>query len=245
MYRQSLQYATELAEEIRQGSYTKKVADTIPSDSFMARPSKEEKEPEMTEMEFIANIIAGLREEGVIEGSDQAPLSSPRPRSFDEGGELEPLRMQAEELLADEKFSAKLSEMKEKYNLSEGELFRLIKGESGFNLRATNKSGAAGLFQFMPSVAKELGTTREEILSMDAGDQLELYDKYLDRWGYDGRNSLSILHAAPAYANASPDTVVYEKGTAAWEQNPGWRGEDGRITVASINDYYNKGRYNA
>src|SRR5688572_22324184 len=34
--------------------------------------------------------------------------------------------------------------------------------ESAFNPKATNKSGAAGLFQFMPTTATEMGLTQEE-----------------------------------------------------------------------------------
>ena len=164
----------------------------------------------------------------------------PRPRS--EGGDTQSLSEQAADLLRDEGFQKKLAEMEEKYpGLTRQELFRTIKGESAFNPTATNPSGASGLFQIMPAVAEELGTTRDEILRMSPAQQLDLYDKYLSRWDYTGEVSLGVMQAAPAYASASPTTVVYEEGSAAWRQNPGWRPRDGGdITVASINNYYRR-----
>jgi hypothetical protein len=178
---------------------------------------------------------------------EDAPPPNPvdtsyRPRRRDEGGDPQSLTQQASDLLMDEGFEAKLSEMQEKYpGLTRQELFRTIKGESAFNPTATNPNGATGLFQIMPQVAEELGTTTEQILKMSPAQQLDLYDRYLSRWGYTGEASLGVMQSAPAYANASPETVVYEEGSAAWRQNPGWRPRGGGdITVASINNYYRR-----
>lgn len=141
----------------------------------------------------------------------------------------------------DAEFQAVLSEMLAKYpGLTAGDIYRVIQGESSFNPQALNASGAAGLFQFMPSVARELGTSTSQILAMKPADQLRLYDKYLQRWGYRG-GSLGIMQAAPAFADNPPDSVVYPVGSPAWQQNPGWRtSNDGPITVASVNAYYDK-----
>ena len=168
--------------------------------------------------------------------------SSYRPRPRSEGGGVESLTQQAADLLKDDSFDRKLAEMEEKYpGLTRQEIFRTIKGESAFNPTATNPSGATGLFQFMPAVAEELGTSTDQILKMSPAEQLDLYDKYLSRWGYTGDVSLGVMQAAPAFANASPSTIVYEEGSAAWRQNPGWRPRDGGdITVASINNYYRR-----
>lgn len=164
----------------------------------------------------------------------------PRPRS--EGGDVESLTNQAADLLKDDSFERKLTEMEEKYpGLTRQEIFRTIKGESAFNPSATNPSGATGLFQFMPAVAKELGTSTDKILKMSPAEQLDLYDKYLSRWDYTGEVSLGVMQAAPAFASAPPSTIVYEEGSAAWRQNPGWRPRGGGdITVASINNYYRR-----
>ena len=138
-------------------------------------------------------------------------------------------------------FTQRIKALADRRGISESELYKVIQGESGGNSRAQNKSGATGLFQFMPDTAKELGTTTKDILSMSPSQQVDLYDKYLDRWNYSGSNRLGIMQAAPAYANSSPETVVYKKDSAAWRQNPGWRElNGGSITVRSINSYYAK-----
>jgi hypothetical protein len=140
----------------------------------------------------------------------------------------------------DKEFQAVLSEMKAKYpGLTDGEIYRVIQGESAFNPRAVNSStGAAGLFQFIPKVASELGTSPSAIVNLSPADQLRLYDRYLQRWNYKG-GSLGIMQAAPSKANLSGGSVVYEVGSRAWELNPGWRTSgNGPITVDSINAYY-------
>ena len=126
----------------------------------------------------------------------------------------------------------------EKYGLEKEQLYKIIDGESSFNLTAQNASGATGLFQFIPSTAEGLGVTTDQILNMSAYEQLEVYDRYLDQTNYRG-GDLGIIQAAPAYYGKPDDFEVYGRNTKAWEQNPPWRGPDGRITVGSINAYYN------
>jgi hypothetical protein len=255
-YKQALLQSRELADRIASGEYSqeKKVERQEKTQGLVARPSRDmpelrgEEAPDNQEAQIMmASYIASLRRKNeapaVEEGIDTRTVTTaPRPRSRDDGGDAEPLRMQASELLADEGFSTKLAEMKGKYpGLTEGEIFRVIKGESAFNLRAKNPSGATGLFQFIPSTAKELGVTTDQIAQMSAGEQLALYDKYLEKWGYDGSISLGAMQAAPAFAKRDPNTVVYKKGSAAWRQNPGWRtSEGGDITLASIDNYYRR-----
>lgn len=144
-----------------------------------------------------------------------------------------------EELKNDPEFQAKLAEMKEKYpGLTDQQIYNVIGGESGYNWAATNPSGATGGFQFMPKTAEGLGYSTAQIQAMTPAQQLGVYDKYLSSNGYKG-GPLGIMQAAPAYAGASGNTVVYGVGTAAWRQNPGWRpAGGGGITVNSINHYY-------
>jgi hypothetical protein len=258
-YINSLNQYRSLADSIRSGEYkppAKQKAEEV-KQGLVARPARFETEetqevsredkPEDMMMNF-AQYFEMLRrrdEEGVDPGDGfdtQSTYTAPRPRTRDDGGDTQPLRMQAAELLADEAFSTKLNEMKQKYpGLTEGELFRVIKGESGFDLRARNPSGATGLFQFIPATAKDLGVTVDQIAKMSAGEQLALYDQYLEKWGYDGSISLGAMQAAPAFARKDPNTVVYPRGSAAWKQNPGWRENgDGDITLASIDNYYRR-----
>lgn len=150
-----------------------------------------------------------------------------------------------ESLKNDPAFQAKLAEMKVKYpGLSDDAIYRVINGESAFDTKALNYdfekqkgSRAAGLFQFIPRTAAGLGYTTEQILNMNAAEQLGVYDKYLSQNGYRG-GPLGIMQAAPGYASKPGDFEVYSPGTAEYAQNPPWRGPDGRITVNSINAYY-------
>ena len=125
---------------------------------------------------------------------------------------------------------------------------KIIKGESAGKTAAFNEgSGASGLFQLTtPALTdlKELGyvdksLTLKQVRGMSRPEQLELYSKYLTRWGYDGSQSLGVLQAAPGFRNAPMDTVIYKKGSKEWDQNPGWRPSDGGdITGNSIDLYY-------
>jgi len=210
-----------------------------------ARELREETPVSYNPAESILNHIKKYQETATLEeGIDtQTVEEAPRPRSRNDGGDKLKISDQAKGLTSDEAFNQKLAEMEEKYpGLSRTEIFRVIKGESAFNPQAVNPdSGASGLFQFIPKVAEELGTTVEEIRRMNRVQQLELYDRYLSRWNYSGKVSLGTMQAAPAFANADPDTVVYKKGSKAWQQNPGWRPRDGGdITVASIDNYYRR-----
>lgn len=146
----------------------------------------------------------------------------------------------AEDLENDSEFQARLSQLLEKYpGLDKTQLYKIIDGESGFNPRARNASSlATGLFQFIPSTAAELGYSVDQIRGMSPAEQLDVYDAYLERWDYVG-GDLGIIQAAPGLYGKPLDTEVYRRGTRAWDLNPGWRGPDGRITIRSINNYYN------
>ena len=133
--------------------------------------------------------------------------------------------------------------MQKKYpGLDSKEFSTMIQRESSFNTSAYNsKTGAAGLFQFIPRTARSLGTTSFKVRKMAADEQLEVYDKYMDRWigqGMNAKGKLAMLQAAPAYANEPDNTIIYPKGSRAWKYNPGWRLNGGDITVGSIKNYY-------
>ena len=84
---------------------------------------------------------------------------------------------------------------------------------------------------------------------MSAVDQLKLYETYLDRWKYGGDAHLGIMQAAPgAYfkkfrsgdSKGNLNQEVFDEGSKSYRDNPGWTGDDGRMTFASISDYYDK-----
>ena len=127
------------------------------------------------------------------------------------------------------------------FGVDEREVFSIFKGESNFDTRAFNASGAVGLFQVIPKTAKDLGTTVKKIHDMSAKEQVSLYHSYLSMYKRYGnlKGRLGILQAAPAKAGKKMNEPIYDKGSKAWEQNPGWRtSNDGPITIASISDYY-------
>ena len=47
-----------------------------------------------------------------------------------------------------------------------------------------------------------------------------------------------MMLAAPGKRNAKPNTVIYKKGSAQAEANPGWQNSTGNVTVQSIDQYY-------
>lgn len=179
----------------------------------------------------------------VIEGTtNEIDQGDPRRGTFATEADYE-LPSGSERLLSDPDFMTKVSMLEDKYGDGfKEELFKVMKGESGFNPRAKNPQGSAsGLFQFIATTAEGLGVSTTDILRMEPVEQLELYEKYLDQYGYDGSVSLGMMQAAPAFANKSPDTIIYDVGSEAWRVNPGWRtSKNGPITVASIDRYYRR-----
>lgn len=126
--------------------------------------------------------------------------------------------------------------------IDERALRGVIQAESGGDPAAHNASGATGLIQFMPSIAKGLGTSTEELRKMTAAQQIPYVIKYLQERGIDQNSTQGDMYVAIAAGGdfvGKPDsTVIYKKGSSAWEQNPAWRPKDGGdITVGSVKAY--------
>ena len=142
------------------------------------------------------------------------------------------------ELKENEKFSAKLAELSEKYNISEREIFMVGAKESSL---MTNPA-AKNMFQILAIPAKEAGIDLKKLnKSNNPVDQLNALEKYLDRWDYaeyNGSVPLGLLIAAPSARDKDKDFVVYKEGSKALEGNPKWAGEDGNATVESITNFY-------
>ncbi len=95
-------------------------------------------------------------------------------------------------------------------------------------------SGAVGLIQFMPSTARALGASTEGLAAMTAEAQLDYVKRYFaPRKGQP--HSIEDIHMAilyPAAIGASPDHVLFKKGTTPYAQNKGLdSNRDGRVTV--------------
>lgn len=145
-------------------------------------------------------------------------------------------------LEGDLEFMDAVERLEEKFpGLNRRELFRIINGESKFDPTVINKHNMAGLFQLSPDAAKELGTSKEAIVKMSPGEQVDLYGSYLEKWGWHEGIPLAVMQAAPSLAREldNPDDVVYSVNSAAWKANPGWRSAgDGAVTLKSLKDYY-------
>ncbi|MFK7970098.1 MAG: phage tail tip lysozyme [Bacteroidia bacterium] len=121
-------------------------------------------------------------------------------------------------------------------------LMAVMYTESRFNPRAKNLkgSGAVGLIQWMPSTARDLGTSTEELLSLTAEGQLEYLYAYVSRVRnkYGDFNSLTELYLAILYPKAISQDYCYtlfSKPARAYRQNSGLdENKDGRVTVSDI-----------
>jgi peptidoglycan hydrolase-like protein with peptidoglycan-binding domain len=108
-------------------------------------------------------------------------------------------------------------------------------------------SHATGLIQFMPSTARNLGTTIEELANMTDIGQLDYVYKYLSSWK--GRmKSLDDTYLAifmPSQMGKPSDSVVASEGSAVYNQNSGFdRDKKGYFTVGDITSAIH-GVYNA
>ena len=159
----------------------------------------------------------------------------------------------------DEAFQTQLNKMLDKYEGSEftkDKLYNIIDGESSFDPTVKNpNSSATGLFQFTDTAINDLidqgkidkDFTTDKIKDMSPTDQLKLYETYLDRWKYGGDAHLGIMQAAPGKYfekfrsgdnKGDLNQEVFAEGSDSYERNKVWAGDDGKMTFASISDYY-------
>jgi hypothetical protein len=103
------------------------------------------------------------------------------------------------------------------------------------------EKAAGGLIGFMPFVLKALGWNDGAIAfrAQSSGEQAPWVGKYFaqagiaNRWRVPGDTYLAL--AASGHVGDADDSIIYAKGTKAWELNPGWRPADGGdITAGSI-----------
>lgn len=110
--------------------------------------------------------------------------------------------------------------------LDPAKLRPLVHAESGGKADAVNKgSGASGLIQFLPKIAKDLGTTVEEIRKMSREQQIPLVMKYMKSKGLkdtDTQGDYYVAIAAPAALRKDDSFEVYKKGTDDYDLNTTW-----------------------
>ena len=121
--------------------------------------------------------------------------------------------------------------------------------ESGFNPAAVNSmSGATGLIQFMPSTARNLGTTTAALKSLSFQAQLPYVIRYFgEKAGLRSLEDTYLRVFYPAAIGKPTDYVVGPAGSKVYEQNYGFdTAHKGYVTVgditSTIRGVYNRGK---
>ena len=157
--------------------------------------------------------------------------------------------------IQDPNFNAKLEKIAKELGISSGDLMAIIKTESGGRPTARNRI-AGGLIGFTERTARGLGTTLDDILKMDAVEQLDYVYKFYRMVGVQpgmDRGDIYMLTFLPAYVNASDSTVLGQKGAgelgntglskhAIWDQNPLFGKSRGKeyFTVGDVKNTINR-----
>ena len=122
------------------------------------------------------------------------------------------------------------------------DMLKVMTKESGLNPAAVNRySNATGLIQFMPSTARGLGTTVEELRDMSGVEQLKYIELYYKRLGIKAGmdvGDIYILNFYPAAINKPRDYVIASSGSKIYSQNAGLDvNKDGKITVQDVRNW--------
>jgi len=110
-------------------------------------------------------------------------------------------------------------------NINPDWLATVMSFESGFRPEVRNAagSGATGLIQFMPSTARGLGTTTDELAQMTFAEQIPYVVQYLaPHMPFPDLDSVYLAIFYPAAKNHADDWVVASDGSAVYTQNKGF-----------------------
>ena len=151
----------------------------------------------------------------------------------------------------DKEFLNKVKQIAKRINCDYKDLLAVMHSESGLNSKAVNKNGGAtGLIQFLPSTARQLGTTTEALRNMTPIQQLDYVEKFFNMnkkaFGVGNRKltsgDLYTLVFMPAKIN---NEVITSKGSAAYKANKGLDANgDGMITKSELANRVMKHRVN-
>lgn len=142
----------------------------------------------------------------------------------------------------DKPFLRKVKHIAQNLKCDYRDLLAVMNAESGLKTTAVNpNSGATGLIQFMPSTAKSLGTTTEELKRMSPLEQLDYVEKYLIRSkkaaGFKPHERLSAgqLYALVFLPGRAKREVLTEAGEIYYKANKNVDvNKDGKITEEDL-----------
>lgn len=141
-------------------------------------------------------------------------------------------------------FKSKVIYVSESLNVSPDDLMAVMAFESTLRPDIKNKSGYVGLIQFGKMAAEELGTTTDELLQMDAIEQMDYVYKHLESklTGIDNPTLSDLYMAvfAPKRVGLPSNGTVYsrEDNPSAYESNkPLDIDRDGIITVGEATSF--------
>ena len=136
----------------------------------------------ITDVGVVSKVISKLYSTYTLTEIEQlrSPLPKRKDKKITKGGRLA-IKLQeirrtlpnpykkGQELLNDRRFIERVNELSQKLGVYPDAFIKVFEIECSMDPRAINTaSGAVGLIQFMPATARELKTTSENILKMDA-----------------------------------------------------------------------------
>ena len=138
-------------------------------------------------------------------------------------------------------FCQRVEEVASKLGCSAQDLLAVMSFESGISPSIVNKSsGATGLIQFMPNVAKGLGTSTSALKNMSAVQQMDYVEKYLLSRKQAHIPNKKELNAGDVYTLVflpakSGEEVLCERNGKYYGSNKGLdRDKDGKITKTDL-----------
>ena len=147
-----------------------------------------------------------------------------------------------------DEFITKVKTISKSLNINPNWLLLVMWKESRINPKALNKDGgASGLIQFIPSTAKGLGTTIEDIRNMDAIEQLDYVYKYFKPFigKLNSAQDLYLVTFLPVALGKEDDFVLQAKGLSPEKiasSNPAIDlNRDGEIKKSEFDEYVLKG----
>lgn len=155
-----------------------------------------------------------------------------------------PIKLVGAALESDPDFRAKVNSIANTIGANPNDLMNIMKFESGLDPSEKNPdSDATGLIQFMPTTARDLGTTIEQLADMDGIEQLDYVKKYFRGSGpYKSGTDLYLKVFYPYAIRQNDDYVIGSEDSQKWAEkvaadNPSFLvGDSKTITKKNVID---------